>query len=68
VRYVEDATINEYMLFYRHKTRRATAKELFKIVDDFMEAKSMRWLHCVGVCTATARVMAGNKGLRALIK
>jgi hypothetical protein len=42
--------------------RRATAKELFKVFNDFMKEKSIRWLDCVGVCMDAAHVMTGNKG------
>jgi hypothetical protein len=57
------------MLFCKPVKRRATAKELFKIVDEFVKGKSTKWSDCVGVCTVASRVMAGNKGgLKALIK
>jgi hypothetical protein len=39
VRYVEDTTINENILFCKPIKRRATAKELFKIVDVFVGEK-----------------------------
>jgi hypothetical protein len=42
LRSVEDATINEDMLFCKPTARRATAKELFKIGDDFMTEKSVK--------------------------
>jgi formate hydrogenlyase subunit 6/NADH:ubiquinone oxidoreductase subunit I len=69
MQYTEGITINEGMLFCKLIKRRATAKELFKIVVDFMKEKCVKWSHCVGVCTDAACVMAGNKrGLKALIK
>jgi hypothetical protein len=69
VRYVEDTTINEDMLFCKSIKRRRTAKEIFKIIDDFMKEKSINLSECVGVCTDAARVMAGNQeGLQASIK
>jgi hypothetical protein len=37
--YVEDTAVNEDMLFCNPTKRRATAKELFKIVDDLMKLK-----------------------------
>jgi hypothetical protein len=65
----ECITINEDMLFSKPIKRRATAKELFKIVDDFMKEKCVKRSDCVGVCTDAACIMAGNKGgLQALIK
>jgi formate hydrogenlyase subunit 6/NADH:ubiquinone oxidoreductase subunit I len=61
MRYAESITINEDMLFCKPIKRRATAKELFKIVDDFMKEKCIKWSDCVRVCTDAACVMAGNK-------
>jgi hypothetical protein len=66
--YVEDTTFNDDMLFCKPTKRRATAKELFKIVDDFVREKSIKWSDCVQICAVVARVMVGNKGLQALIK
>jgi hypothetical protein len=68
VRYGEDTTINEDVLFCIPIKKRAIAKELFKIVDDSMKEKNMKWSDCAAVCTDAARVMEGNKeGLQALI-
>jgi hypothetical protein len=66
-RYAEGITINEDMLFCKPTKRRATAKELFKIVDDFIKEKCIKWSDCVGVCMDAAHVRAGNR-MRALIK
>jgi hypothetical protein len=49
------------MLFCKAIKRKATAKELFKIVDDFMKEKCVKWSDCVGVCMDAACIMAGNK-------
>jgi hypothetical protein len=68
MRYAEGITINEDMLFCKPTKRRATAKELFRIVDDFVKEKRVKWSNCVGVLTDAACVMVGNKGLQALIK
>lgn len=56
------------MFFYKYIKRRETAEEIFKIVDNFKKEKSVKLSDCVGVCIDTAWVMAGNKGLQALIK
>jgi hypothetical protein len=40
MRYAEGITINEDMLFCKPINRGATAKELFKSVDDFVKGKS----------------------------
>jgi hypothetical protein len=69
MRYAEGITINEDMLFCKPIERRATTKELFKIVVDFMKEKFVKWSDYVGVCMDAVCIMAGNeRGLRALIK
>jgi hypothetical protein len=69
VRYVSNKTLNEDMLFCKPIKSRETASEIFKIVDDFIKEKNMKWSDCAGVCTDGGRVMADNaQGLRALIK
>jgi hypothetical protein len=69
MQYVEDITINEDMLFCKPIKRRSTAKGLFKIVENFVKEKSIKRSYCSGICTAVARVMAGNKErLQVLIK
>jgi Fe-S-cluster-containing hydrogenase component 2 len=41
----------------------------YKIVNDFMKEKCVKWSDCVRVCMDAACVMAGYKGeLQALIK
>jgi hypothetical protein len=66
VRYVEGATVNEDRFFCKFIKTRASTKELFRIADDFVEEKNIKWSECGGVCTDVARAMAGNKGLQAL--
>jgi hypothetical protein len=61
VRYVEDATIIEDMLFCKLIKRRATVRGFFKIIDDVMKSKSIKLSDCAGVCTGAVHVMAGNK-------
>jgi hypothetical protein len=69
IQYAKGITINEDMLFCKPIKRRATTKEFFKIVDDFMKEIYVKQSDCVGVCTDAACVMVGNKGgLQALIK
>jgi hypothetical protein len=58
MRYAEGITINEDMLFHKPIKRRATAKELFKIADDFMKEKRVKWSDCGRVCMDAACVMA----------
>jgi hypothetical protein len=66
VRYVEDATINEVMLFYTHTNIRATSKYfVFEIVDDFIIERITKRSDRVGASTSmnAASVVAGNKRL-----
>jgi hypothetical protein len=51
VGYVEDTTINKDLLFCKPMKRRATAKEQFRIVDDFVKEKSICWsMHGCSSC------------------
>jgi hypothetical protein len=69
VRYVENKTLNEDILFCKPIKSREAALEIFKIVDDFIKEKNIKWSDFVGVYTDRPRVLAGNtQGLRALIK
>jgi hypothetical protein len=67
VRYVEDTSSNEDMLFCKPTKRKAAVKELLKIVG-FMKEKSIKGSDCIEVFTDAASVMAGNKGLQAFIE
>jgi hypothetical protein len=49
------------MLSCKPIQRRATAKDLFKIVYDFTKEKCVNWSDCVRVCMDAAHVIAGNK-------
>jgi hypothetical protein len=59
VRYVENTTINEDIFFYKPTKRRATGKELFKIVDDFMKEKSKKM---VRLCWSMHGFISHNGG------
>jgi hypothetical protein len=57
------------MLFCKPIKRRATAKELFKIVGDFVKKKSIKLSDCVGEYANAGCIMVGNRGgLQALNK
>jgi hypothetical protein len=51
VRYVENKTLNGDILFCKTIKSRETALEIFKIIDDFINEKNIKWSDCVGVCT-----------------
>ncbi|KAM3861136.1 zinc finger BED domain-containing protein 5-like [Diretmus argenteus] len=69
VRYIDGEEISEDLLFCKYVTGRATADELFKIIDTYLSEAAIKWDDCVGVCTDGAQAMAGKRsGLQALIK
>ncbi|KAJ4933918.1 hypothetical protein JOQ06_006727 [Pogonophryne albipinna] len=67
VRYVDTDEPSEDLLFCSYVRKRATADELFKIMDTCLSEAEMKWEDCVGICTDGARAMAGTR-LQALIK
>lgn len=57
------------MLFCKYVQTRATAEELFKIIDGYFKEHGLKWENCVGFCSDGAQTMAGKrKGLQALIR
>ncbi|XP_049322931.1 zinc finger BED domain-containing protein 5-like [Astyanax mexicanus] len=71
VRFVnsESLTMSEDLLFCKSVQTRATAEELFKIMDSYFTEHELKWENCVGFCSDGAQTMAGKrKGLQALVK
>ena len=69
VRYVEETDVIEDILFCKPIPEKATANEIFKIIDVFFNENDIMWSNCVGLCTDGARSMSGHKaGLQALVK
>ena len=69
VRYVHGGEIYEDLLFCKPILKRATSRELFNIIDNYIQKFELRWINCVGICTDGAKTMSGNhQGLQALIK
>ncbi|XP_073328897.1 zinc finger BED domain-containing protein 5-like [Pagrus major] len=59
----------EDLLFCKYIKKRATADELFKIMDSYLKEHDLKWENCVGFCSDGAQTMAGKRnGLQALIK
>ncbi|XP_069498778.1 zinc finger BED domain-containing protein 5-like [Ambystoma mexicanum] len=68
VRYCGATTILEDFLFCKAIKTRATASELFDILNDFMSSHCLRWEACVGICTDGAPSMCGDRsGLKAKV-
>ncbi|XP_072229039.1 zinc finger BED domain-containing protein 5-like [Leuresthes tenuis] len=69
VRFVNCESLCEELLFCKYIKNRATADELFKIMDSYLKEHHLKWENCVGFCSDGAQTMAGSrKGLQALIK
>ncbi|XP_069083616.1 zinc finger BED domain-containing protein 5-like [Pleurodeles waltl] len=59
VRFVNEKTIVEDLLFCKEIKGGTTGQDLFAVVDDFMVQNQIDWERCVGVCTDGGRSMAG---------
>ncbi|XP_040896345.1 zinc finger BED domain-containing protein 5 [Toxotes jaculatrix] len=69
VRFIDADDLKEDLLFCKPLATRATADELFKVMDTYMKEADLKWEHCVGICTDGTQAMAGKRGgLQALIK
>ncbi|XP_047249242.1 zinc finger BED domain-containing protein 5 [Girardinichthys multiradiatus] len=69
VRFIDGDDMREELLFCKQVPDRATAEELFKIIDSYLKEVNLKWEDCVGICTDGAQAMAGKRGgLQALIK
>ncbi|XP_059366129.1 zinc finger BED domain-containing protein 5-like [Carassius carassius] len=69
VRFIDADDLRKDLLFCKQVTSRATADELFKIIDTYLREADLKWEDCVGICTDGAQAMAGRRGgLQALIK
>lgn len=69
VRYVAENNITEDILFCKQIPGKATANEIFNIIDTFFDESDINWNDCIGICTDGAQSMSGHKtGLQALVK
>ncbi|XP_026482786.1 zinc finger BED domain-containing protein 5-like [Ctenocephalides felis] len=74
IRYVIENDIREELLFcccysVRAIEGKATASEVFNMIDNFFIANGILWENCVGLCTDGAPSMAGkNAGLQAPVR
>lgn len=69
VRFDMTESLSEDLLFYKYVWHRATAEELFKLLDCYLTENGLKWEKCIGVCSDGAQTMAGmRKGLQELIK
>ena len=69
VRFDITDSLCEDLLFCKYVKNRATAEELFKMLDSFLTENGLKWEKCNGICSDGAQTMAGTRrGLRALIR
>ncbi|XP_076047489.1 zinc finger BED domain-containing protein 5-like [Oratosquilla oratoria] len=69
IRFISEGKFVEEILFCKAMTGRTTGKDIFRILDEYMEQNSIDWLRCVGVCTDGAAAMTGKRsGVIAFIK
>ncbi len=51
----------EDLLFCKYIKNRATADELFKIMDSYLKEHGLKWENCVGFCSDGTQTMAGSR-------
>ncbi len=69
VHFVYSESLIADLLFCKYVQTRATADDLFKILDSYLIEHNLKWENCLGFCSDGAPTMAGSrKGLQALIK
>ena len=58
VRFIDEDDLREELLFCKKVLGRATAEELFKIIDTYLKEANLKWKDCVGIYTD--RLWLGN--------
>lgn len=59
----------EEIRFCKALERRATGKDIFQVLDEYIQSNGLDWTRCVGVCLDGAAAMTGKiSGVTALIK
>lgn len=69
IRFISQEMFVEELLFCKELESRTTGKEIFQVLDEYIDSNGLAWSRCVGVCTDGAAAMTGkNSGVTALIK
>ena len=69
IRFISQERFVEEILFCKALERRTTGKDIFQVLDDYIESNGLNWARCVGVCSDGAAAMTGKiSGVTALIK
>ncbi|KFM58672.1 SCAN domain-containing protein 3, partial [Stegodyphus mimosarum] len=69
VRFGDNMSVVEELLFCKSIELKATALALFAILNGFMNEPRIEWKTCIGICTDGARSMSGRfQSMQALVK
>lgn len=69
IRFISQEMFVEEILFCKALESRTTGKEIFQVLDEYINSNGLDWSRCVGVCSDGAAAMTGkNSGVTALIK
>ena len=69
IRFISQERFVEEILFCKALERGTTGKEIFQVLDDYIESNGLDWTRCVGVCSDGAAAMTGKRsGVTAFIK
>lgn len=69
IRFISQEIFIEEILFCKALESRTTGKEIFQVLDEYINSNGLDWSRCVGVCSDGAAAMTGkNSGVTALIK
>lgn len=69
IRFISQEMFVEELLFCKALESRTTGKEIFQVLDEYIDSNGLDWSRCVGVCSDGAAAMTGkNSGVTALIK
>ncbi|KAF8783319.1 Zinc finger BED domain-containing protein 5 [Argiope bruennichi] len=69
VRFCDNMSVVEELLFCTRIKLKTTALALFAILNDFMNEANIEWKNCVGICIDGALSMSGRfQGIQAFVK
>lgn len=68
IRYIRNGKINNQFLFCLELVQTTTGQDVFKLVDENIRSRNLKWKNCVSICTDGAPSMLGKiKGFAALV-
>lgn len=60
IRCISQETFIEEILICKALESRTTGKDIFQVLDDYIESNGLDWTRCVGVCSDGAAAMTGR--------